>query len=314
MRIANTVFFFPWWGLLLLAVSPPALAAAAAFPLRRFIPYSDAVVDARTKLILLGISAYTFTVAFSVNTLWYQDIELGNAALSFDYSVSVLKDAAQEHADDLPAGIGERIEALRQPDVIVEVVSVLPRANQTFSQVWGELTGGWDELDGAWAQAPAAVGTELKAHAKDAERAFMQLSRSANSPGVPGIILIVIVLLGMVLSGVMAAAPRSARPSRREAIAVDWLMVAGVVIIGLTQWSLWVLNSKDFVLSMILPYFSTEFKTLTGFHMVVGAFVLVVPLLVVLGATVVLRNRSRRRGVGDVGPDAGVPIATEQDD
>ena len=109
--------------------------AAAAFPLRRFIPYSDAVVDARTKLILLGISAYTFTVAFSVNTLWYQDIELGNAALSFDYSVSVLKDAAQEHADDLPAEIGERIEALRQPDVIVEVVSVLPRANQTFSQV-----------------------------------------------------------------------------------------------------------------------------------------------------------------------------------
>ena len=59
-------------------------------------------------------------------------------------------------------------------------------------------------------------GTELKAHAKDAERAFMQLSRSANSPGVPGIILIVIVLLGMVLSGVMAAAPRSARPSRRR--------------------------------------------------------------------------------------------------
>ncbi len=132
MRIANTVFFFPWWGLLLLAVLPPALAAAAAFPLRRFIPDSDAVVDARTKLILLGISAYTFTVAFSVNTLWYQDIELGNSALTFDSSVSVLKDAARDHADDLPADIGDKIEALRQPDVIIEAVSVLPRQNETL--------------------------------------------------------------------------------------------------------------------------------------------------------------------------------------
>ncbi len=140
----------------------------------------------------------------------------------------------------------------------------------------------------------------------------MALSQSANSPGVPGIILIVIVLLGMVLAGVMSAAPRPARPSRREAIAVDWLMIAGVVIIGLTQWSLWVLNSRDFVLSMILPYFSTEFKTLTGLHMVVAAFVLVVPLLVVLGLAMLLRNRSRGRIAEDAAPDPSAPTAAGQ--
>lgn len=303
MRISNTIFFFPWWGLLLVAMLPPALAAAAAFPLRRFIPDSDTVVDARTKLILLGISAYTFTVAFSVNTLWYQDIELGNAALRFNSSVSFLKDAARQHADELPADIDEKIEALRHPDVITEAVSVLPRSNETFGQAWGELTAGWNELDGALADAPAAVEDDLTGHAEDAERAFLGLSQAANSPGVPGIIVIVIVLVGMVLAGVLAAAPRPAQPSRRESIAVDWLMVAGVVIIALTQWALWILDSRDFVLSMILPYFSTEFRSLTAFHMVAGALVLMVPLFAVLGVAFRLRNRSRQRSVEDVAPD-----------
>lgn len=293
MRIANTVFFFPWWALLLLAMLPPTLAATAAFPIRKFIPHSDAVFDARTKLILLAISAYTFTVAFSVNTLWYQDIELGNAALSFDYSVSSLKEAARDHADALPADIDNKIEALRQPEVIVEVVSVLPRENEAFDAAW-------DELAGAWADAPAAVGMDLKSHAEAAELAFSKLSQSANSPGVPGVVLVVIVLLGMLLAGVMAAAPRSAQPSRAEATAIDWLMIAGVAIVGLTQWSLWVLNSKDFVLSMILPYFSGEVKSVTGFHVAVGVVVLVVPLL---GAAFLLRARSRRRSVDDEAPD-----------
>lgn len=123
---------------------------------------------------------------------------------------------------------------------------------------------------------------------------------SANSPGVPGVVLVVIVLLGMLLAGVMAAAPRSAQPSRAEATAIDWLMIAGVAIVGLTQWSLWVLNSKEFVLSMILPYFSGEVKSVTGFHVAVGVVVLVVPLL---GAAFLLRARSRRRSVDDEAPD-----------
>lgn len=297
MRIANTVFFFPWWGLLLLALLPPALAAAAAFPLRKFIPDSDAVVDARTKLVLLGISAFIFTVAFSVNTVWNQDIELGNSALSFDNSVSFLKEAAQDHADDLPADINEKIEALRQPDVIDEAVSVRPRQDEAFDRAFDELTG-------AWADAPAAVAIDLKLHAEDAERAFVKFSAAANSPGVPGIILVVIVLLGMVLAGVMAAAPRSAQPSREEASSVDWLMIAGVLVIGLVQWPLWVLNSKDFVLSMVLPYFSGEVMSLNGFHVAVAAVVLVVPFL---GTAFVLRARSRHRRHRRSQPDADQP-------
>lgn len=115
---------------------PPALAAAASFPLRRFIPDTGAVLDARTKMIALGVSAYTFTVAFSVNTLWDQDTKLSNSALAFDYSVSSLKAAAQDHADDLPTDIDEKIEALRQPDVIVDAVSFSPRRNDAFGRAW----------------------------------------------------------------------------------------------------------------------------------------------------------------------------------
>ena len=148
-----------------MAVSPPALAAAAAFPLRRFIPYSDAVVDARTKLILLGISAYTFTVAFSVNTLWYQDIELNDAALTFDYSVGLLKDAARDHADVLPADIDEKIEALRQPEVVAEAITVLPRQNESFRTAW-------DEVNLAWADAPATALADLNTPFQDHPGAF----------------------------------------------------------------------------------------------------------------------------------------------
>lgn len=186
---------------------PPALAAAASFPLRRFIPDTGAVLDARTKMIALGVSAYTFTVAFSVNTLWDQDTKLSNSALAFDYSVSSLKAAAQDHADDLPTDIDEKIEALRQPDVIVDAVSFSPRRNDAFGRAWDELN---DALD----DAPTAVGIDLKPHAEDAQQSFVKFAHS-NTLGVPGIILIVIVLLGMVLSGVMAAAPRSPRLTRK---------------------------------------------------------------------------------------------------
>lgn len=293
MRVANTVFFFPWWALLLLAVLPPAIAAAAAFPIRRLIPDSDSVVDARTKLVLLGISAYTFTVGFSVNTLWYQDIELNDAALTFDYRVSLLKDAVQDHADALPADIDDRIEALRQPEVIAEAVTVPPRHNEAFGRAW-------EEVNLAWADAPPAALADLKTHADEAELAFYQLAQSANSPGVPGIILVVIVLLGMVLAGTMAAAPRPARTSRKENTSIDWLMVAGVAIISLTQWALWVLNSRDFVLSMVLPNFAGEVRSLTALQFSVFVAVLLAPPLAV---AFLLRSRWRRRGLGGVPPD-----------
>ncbi|MCB1291672.1 hypothetical protein [Mycolicibacterium sp.] len=290
MRVANTVFFFPWWALVLLAVLPPALAAAAAFPIRRLIPDSEAVVDARTKLVLLGISAYTFTVGFSVNTLWYQDIELNDAALAFDFRVSLLKDAAQDHAAALPADIDGKIDALRQPEVVADAVSVLPRQNAAFSRAW-------DELNLAWADAPAAALADLKTHADEAELAFYKLAQSANSPGVPGIILVVIVLLGMLLAGTMVAAPRTAGNSRKENAAIDWLMVAGVAIISLTQWALWVLNSRDFVLSMILPNFAGEVRSLTALQFSVFGAVVLAPLL---GVAVLLRFSSRRSTQDDV--------------
>lgn len=78
-------------------------------------------------------------------------------------------------------------------------------------------------------------------------------------------------------------------------------MIVGIVIISLMQWSLWVLNSRDFVLSIILPTLAGEFRTLTGFQVAFGAFVLAVPLL---GAAFLLRTRSRQRGVEDVAPGA----------
>lgn len=81
-------------------------------------------------------------------------------------------------------------------------------------------------------------------------------------------------------------------------------MIVGIVIISLMQWSLWVLNSRDFVLSIILPTLAGEFRTLTGFQVAFGAFVLAVPLLGVLGAAFLLRTRSRQRGVEDVAPGA----------
>ena len=293
MRVANTVFFFPWWALLLLAVLPPAIAAAAAFPIRRLIPDSDSVVDARTKLVLLGISAYTFTVGFSVNTLWYQDIELNDAALTFDYSVGLLRDAARDHADVLPADIDEKIEALRQPEVVAEAITVLPRQNESFRTAW-------DEVNLAWADAPATALADLNTHANEAELAFYKLAQSANSPGVPGIILVVIVLLGMLLAGTMAAAPRPAQTSRKETTSIDWLMVAGVAVISLTQWALWVLNSRDFVLSMILPNFAGEVRSLTALQFSVFVAVLLAPPL---GVAFLLRSRWRRRGPEGVAPD-----------
>lgn len=295
MRISNTVYFFPWWGLLLLATLPAALAAVAAFPLRRFIPGSDEVVDARNRLLVLGTSAYIFTLAFSVNTLWNQDTKLVTSALSFDDSVSSLKEAARDHADVLPADIDEKIEALRQPDVIVEAVSELPNRDLAFYRAFDDLTG-------AWADVPAAVGNDLELHAEDTQRDFFEFAASSNTPGVPGIMLVVIMLLGMVLAGAMAAAPLSAGLSRTEATAVDWLMIAGVVIVGLVQWPLWILDSRDFVLSIILQYFSSEMKFVTGFHWAVGAVILVVPLL---GAAVLLRTRHRRHRQSQ--PDADQP-------
>jgi len=280
-----------------MAVLPPALAAAAAFPLRRFIPDSAAVVDARNKLASLGIAAYIFTVAFSINTLWNQDIELANSAMAFDYSVSSLKDAARDHADDLPSDIDEKIEALRQPNVIDEGVSVRRGRDDAFDRALDELTG-------AWADAPAAVGIDLEPHVEDAALAFFKLSQSANSPGVPSTILVAITLLGMWLAGVMAAAPRSAPSNRGEATSVDWMMIAAVLVIGLVQWPLWVLNSKDFVLLMILPYFSEEVRLLTGLHVAAVAVVLVAPFLV---TAFLLRTSSRHRRHRRNQPDADQP-------
>ena len=82
---------------------------------------------------------------------------------------------------------------------------------------------------------------------------------------------------------------------------MDWLMIAGVVVVVLVQWPLWVLSSKDFVLSMVLPYFSGEVMSLNGCHLAVGVVVLLVPLT---GVALLLRSRARQRGVEDVAPDA----------
>ena len=118
------------------------------------------------------------------------------------------------------------------------------------------------------------------------------------TPGfVPGIILVVIVLLGMLLAGTMVAAPRTARNSRKENAAIDWLMVAGVAIISLTQWALWVLNSRDFVLSMILPNFAGEVRSLTALQFSVFGAVVPAPLP---GVAVLLRFSSRRSTQDDV--------------
>ena len=63
-------------------------------------------------MIALGVSAYTFTVAFSVNTLWDQDTKLEVIpALAFDSTGEFVEgSSAKDHADDLPTDIDEKIE------------------------------------------------------------------------------------------------------------------------------------------------------------------------------------------------------------
>lgn len=291
MWLEDLLYVLPWWVFILIAFVPPMVVALG---MRGWADHADpgkSATTIRTTLLSLASTALVFSVSFSTNTLWSQDTAIAAAARQSNIATSALLDELDDGSDDASvaevADLLDRYEAeVQLADLRLTPVSGVPSVNALV-----------DEIEAAVDRA-ADGSTEpdrIRAAEADFEKARATLLDELNAPGIPDVIAVMIVLMGMFVAGLYSTFPRGAQ-SRFSDFAV-----AGVVfIVGLIQLPLWVLNSSWMTLAMVTPYFgdaaNSPGESLTGQVM---AVLTMLGVLAALYLFFVRPNLLRRRQVTD---------------
>lgn len=284
MSLDRVINNLDWWQCGLLAFIPAVLVALLALPIGfRLSPESDDANE-RGRLISLVAAAFAFIVAFSTNTLWSQDLAIAQSARTVGQSSDEMIQAAQDVNDQLASGVRTQLEVFDEYSARQDVVVGI---GDESSGIGGVL----NELSSTLTQGPQSTPATAAAY-ETFHAAYKQYLLDLNSPSIPNLILLVIVVLGAIMAGAIASSPK-----KRTNLASRGLLALSVFVIGLYQFPLWVLSSRKIVVSAVHPYLTTvdgsEAPSGGGFGLT--ALMLLLALVALLALFVVPGVLLRRR-------------------
>ncbi len=246
MWLENFFYEFPVWACFVIAFIPAAVTAIVVRPFARSLIEDGGTTVLRDRVFGLASAAFVFIVALSTNTLWNQDVEIANAARSMVTSSQVLAQTA------------ERTPVPNQDEVVTSLDKFLNLVAVKETQV-GPLLGDRDVNQSLRELREVIFSNELSDQQYSSlDQSYQTLVEdrsdylsALNQPGVPDMLWISVIILGLLLIATFALYPvgRSRRFSN-TATAV------AVFAVGLIQLPMWVLNSSEQVVKMVDPFIS----------------------------------------------------------
>ena len=244
MFIENALYFFPIWISVACALLPPMVVIIGIRLFRRREITNRATLTTRGTLQALLSTAFVFSVTFSVNQLWSQNSKIYEAATEVAQSGVDLVDAVDQvdplAADALTTQFTLFLEAADRDSLDI-ALSGATAATDILKDIRAELS----ELPADSDQAKAIDTAYESVHS--ARRAWIA---ALNAPGIPDVIWINIIVLGLVFAGVIAASP----PGNYPRYETEIVALAGIVI-GFFQIPLYVLNSREYVQTLTRDIF-----------------------------------------------------------
>lgn len=240
MSITDPLANMDLWTCVLAAFLPAFFAALVGLPIGRRITKDRDDAEARTRLISLVAAAFAFIVAFSTNTLWSQDLTIAQSARTVGQTSSEMLQEARKISPEFAENVRS---LLRDFDQATQENDIAAGLNEASTDVNGLIA----QLDSLLTESNQSTADSAAAY--DAfHNAYLQYLLDLNSPSVPYLILLVVVLLGMMMAGAFASSPRTGTwTSTRTFVALS------VFVIGIYQFPLWVLASRKLVLEAVHP-------------------------------------------------------------
>lgn len=297
--LENFFYQLPIWACFAVAFVPAAVAAVVIRPFARTLVEDGGTTVLRDRVFALASTAFVFVVALSTNTLWTQDADIANAARSMVTS-------GQELAQTT-----ERTE-LQNHDQIVESLNRFLNLVADQETEVGPLLGADDVNESLRDLREVIFSNNVSDQDYSSlDQSYQNLIEdrsdylsSLNQPGVPDILWIAVIILGLLLIATFALYPigRSRRFSNTAT-------VVAVFTVGLIQLPMWVLNSSEQVAKMVDPFISlgvgesvTTSPPIVA-QLVVTTAVAMVGAAVALGLFVLGRRRFSRKNFKRVETD-----------
>ncbi len=273
MSLTASLNTLDWWGCVLAAFLPGLLVAAIGLPIGRRINVDNDDAEARNRLIALVSAAFAFIVAFTTNTLWTQDLAIAESARAVGQSSSEIMQASEQVGPDFADQTRELLERFDKASETNDIDAGLSEGSTGVKAILDQMS---QHLT-ASASSTKETGDSYQAFHED----YMQYLSDLNAPSVPALIVLVVVLLGIVMAGVIAASPRN-----RHRMSTRVFLALSVFVIGLYQFPMWVLNSRKLVLEAIHPYLSPVDQASksagTGVNSVILLLIAVIAVLFVI--------------------------------
>lgn len=238
---------------------------------------------AKQSLIGMLTTAFVFSVTFSTNTVWSQDSQIYKSANEVVQSgLAVLDEVSYTSPSEVTEG--DRLFTAVIQSLPNDINELTLKASPESKQAMRDFR--------IWAMNLDLEGTEqdiVNSLVSTMNGDWREWLVILNGPGVPDVVFLMIIFLGLLLVGTVAFAPLGKNP-KSEFLSVFMFGLA----VGLIQIPLWVLNSEGFVnvmASSVFDEFST--KPVSFFRLGFGLAVLVVTSAVFYGLLTIVMRRHR---------------------
>lgn len=266
MHLESLAYSLPLWACIAVALVPPMTVVLIVRFLARSRTGDGEPGNAKQKLIGMLTTAFVFSVTFSTNTVWSQDSQVYTSANQVVQTGLAILDEV-EYVAPSQVGEGEQLFTAVIQSLPSDINELTLKASPESKQAMRDFRDWSLNLDVT--DSEQDIVTSLMSTMNGDWRAWLV---SLNGPGVPDVIFLMIVFLGLLLVGTVAYSPLGANAKSEFAS----VFMFGLVV-GMIQIPLWVLNSEGFVNVMASNVFD-EFgaQPVSFFRLGFGLVVLVV--------------------------------------
>ncbi|MCH9816616.1 MAG: hypothetical protein K0U64_09240 [Actinomycetia bacterium] len=281
-----------WWLCVAGAFLPGLVIALIALPIGgRLEPATDDA-EARNRLIALVAAAFAFIVAFTTNTLWTQALDISTSARTVGQSTTELLQTARQVSPAFDEQARSLLKQFDQASESRDSQAGLDEGSTGVNSIMNSLSDLMTASPDSTSDTSAAFQTF--------HDNYLQYLLDLNAPGVPKLVGLVVILLGVVLAGVIAASPR-----QRTRMSTRVFLALSVFVIGLYQFPMWVLNSRELILEAVHPDLSPlDSASAPSNDGLIAAAVLLVVVISVITILLILPGLLRRRKTSDDDPGA----------